>query len=145
MLGGIPGSGKTTYVTQLLSTLKNVKMICPDDIRYELTGDMSNQSQNSYIFNTVVPARIKAAIDDKSEVIIYDATNYDNRSRNSILKLFEGSGYLTEFHYFAPDLELSKERNSARSRVVPDFVLEKMARNWQYPDVGMFDKVIKLN
>lgn len=42
---GISGSGKTTYGNKL-----NVPVVCPDDIRKELTGDISNQSKNAEVF-----------------------------------------------------------------------------------------------
>lgn len=44
---GISGSGKTTLGNKLKS-----KVVCPDDIRKELTGNISNQSNNKEVFET---------------------------------------------------------------------------------------------
>lgn len=43
---GISGSGKTTYGNKL-----NAVVVCPDDIRKELTGDISDQSKNAEVFS----------------------------------------------------------------------------------------------
>lgn len=43
---GISGSGKTTYGNKL-----NVSVVCPDDIRKEITGNISDQSNNSKVFS----------------------------------------------------------------------------------------------
>ena len=43
---GISGSGKTTF----RNTLENYKCVSPDDIRKEITGDISNQEKNSEVW-----------------------------------------------------------------------------------------------
>jgi predicted kinase len=46
---GIPGSGKTTVLKKLANDY-NYSYICPDDIRFELTLDMSDQSRNKEVW-----------------------------------------------------------------------------------------------
>lgn len=49
---GISGSGKTTFGNKLLQDNKVDIVVCPDDLRKEITGSIDNQSQNKIVFDT---------------------------------------------------------------------------------------------
>ncbi len=44
MLIGIPGSGKSTWIKE---NSKGYEIVCPDVIRTEICGDISDQSKNN--------------------------------------------------------------------------------------------------
>jgi len=67
---GISGSGKSTY---LLNNYPTSICVCPDDIREELTGSVSDQSKNPQVWK-IAFERIKNAIDNNKDVVL-SATN----------------------------------------------------------------------
>jgi predicted kinase len=81
ILVGISGSGKSTWLKSI--DLTDYVVISPDDIRRELTGDVSNQTKNREVF-LLVNMRIVSAINDGINVI-FDATNVKSIDRKSLL------------------------------------------------------------
>jgi hypothetical protein len=67
MLVGIPGCGKSTYLRKVNSP--NVLIVCPDDIRRELTGDISDQSRNGDVW-VAAEERIKSGLSPLNFLII---------------------------------------------------------------------------
>jgi predicted kinase len=131
MTVGIVGSGKSTFV-QKLQSQTNAAVVCPDDIRAELSGDASDQSKNGYIFTKVVPERIKAglAVGD----VIYDATNYNRKNRRDVCILAKSLGAKVVAHVFRTPHDECRRRNAGRSRVVPDFVIDRQIQGYEEPD-----------
>lgn len=129
---GISGSGKSTLYNKVFKDEGFVK-ICPDDIRKELTGDISNQSKNKEVFEMV-----DVLIDDcvKNNVNCYlDATNLNTKLRKKLIKRLDNTNNpnLDEIEYWVlpVDIYLSYQRiqkdlkeNIDRSRV-PYEVLER--------------------
>lgn len=68
---GISGSGKSTWINA--NRKSNTVVISPDEIRRELTGNISDQSKN----NDVFVLAFKKAIDalNNGNDVIFDATN----------------------------------------------------------------------
>lgn len=67
---GISGSGKS----RLKRSLKTPKTsVCPDDIRKELTGNISDQSRNNDVFRIAL-GRAASAL-ERGENVYFDATN----------------------------------------------------------------------
>lgn len=78
---GISGSGKSTLYNEKYS---NYKIVCPDQIRLEITGNISDQSKNKEVFdiaNDLVEQFIKQDID-----FYYDATNVNTKYRKQFVK-----------------------------------------------------------
>ena len=130
MLVGIPGCGKSTYLRKVSSP--NVLIVCPDDIRRELTGNISDQSRNGDVWMTA-EERIYNGLSDGRYVIL-DATNVGTRNRVGLLNKVKGmkpgiSCYATVFDC-NPDV--SKERigrdieNGVDRSNVPGFVIDRM-------------------
>lgn len=143
MMVGIVGSGKSTHVSKLQAET-GATVISPDEIRKELTGDMSDQSRNGDIFNNIVPLRIVRAGGD----IIYDATNYNRKNRKGILTIAKANGYRVVALVMQTPFDECRRRNAARSeRVVPDFVLDRMTSGYEAPDknIERIDEIRLIN
>lgn len=142
MLIGPSGAGKSTYATSLLKQ-PDMALLSPDELRLELTGNMSDQSKNGFIFNTLLPIRMNG-LHGKRVNIVYDATNPDKKSRRAIVEHAHFLGYQVEAHVFRTPIEVCKVRNAARERKVPDFVIDKQFARWAEPtlDEG-FTKIVE--
>lgn len=139
------GSGKSTYAEiLLLSCVQDIRIICPDKMREELTGDMSDQSCNGFIFSELVPTRIGEARME-GEHIILDATNTTRKGRKAIVRYAKELGYRVEAHVLRVPIEVCQARNAARSRVIPSEVIERQFAQWQEPtlDEGI-DEVVEV-
>jgi protein phosphatase len=139
LLVGIPGSGKSTYAKRLAEEIETT-LICPDDIRAELCGDITDQSRNHYIFSVVVPERIRAA----KGHIVYDATNYNVKNRRNILKLARSLDFETIVCVMTTSFQECLRRNAARQRVVPKHVMDRMIIGYEAPSmvIEQIDKIV---
>jgi predicted kinase len=145
LLVGIVGSGKSTVAKRLVAE-HGATLVSSDDIRLEVCGDMTDQSKNGYIFGTVIPDRIKAAVAIGD--VVYDATNYSRKSRKDVCLLARSLGCKVVAHVLQTPFEECYRRNKARvERVVPEFVLDRMVSGYEEPDVNIekIDEVRKVN
>ena len=81
---GISGSGKTRLGGFMQNVDPSIAVICPDDVRKELTGDVSNQSRNKDVFKLCyerLTETLKAGKD-----VYFSATNLNSGDRK---KLFD--------------------------------------------------------
>ena len=81
---GISGCGKTTYGEYLKTRIKDLKIICPDDIRAELS-DISDQTNNGKVFS-IVNSKLEEAMKN-NENISYSATNLTKKNRKGMIEL----------------------------------------------------------
>jgi predicted kinase len=138
---GTPGSCKSTHAAAFLAEHPEYNLVCPDHYREQLTGDMSDQSANSYIFQTLIPQAIGSAALMRQHCL-YDATNVSIKARKPIIKLAKENGFWVVAKVMRTSYEDCVRRNAARDRVVPSFVLEKMRDAWQEPTLEEgFDEV----
>jgi len=141
MMVGLSGSGKGYYIKNRLledfpDVVKIIKennllpedvIVCPDDIRREVTGDISNQFSEVEVW-TIARKRTSDVLKNNG-VCIFDAVNISNKSRKSFLKTINCRKKYAVI--FKPDPELSKERikRDIESGVdrsnVPEFVIDK--------------------
>lgn len=127
MLVGPPGSGKSTLAKQL-SDEYGFDIISPDDIREELTGDASIQTQNRRVFD-VVYSRFKDKLLSGYNVV-YDATNCRPIYRHKIIEAVKP--YCSKIICIVADTSLvdCTMRNAERDHCqVPEKVIEKMYMN----------------
>jgi predicted kinase len=131
MLIGIPGSGKSTYLKTIDSP--NVVVVCPDNIRRELTGNISDQSRNRDVWALTDKRIIKNLFDGK--YVILDATNVGTRNRVNMLNKMKniiGNGLKTYATVFDGNPEISKIRiaNDIKNGVdrsnVPPEIIDRM-------------------
>jgi predicted kinase len=134
MLIGIPGSGKSTYLKSIPKD--NLRIVCPDDIRRELTGDISDQSKNGEVWD-------KAKQDILNNIsqgfyTILDATNVNTKARRNMLSLIRSKfpDINTYARLFDADPEISKQRikkditNKVDRSNVPDEVIDRMYQQY---------------
>lgn len=142
MLIGISGSGKSTYLREKILndvpelakvlkekniTLKDV-IVCPDDIRREVAGSVNEFKADGYIWNTLVPERLRENMKNYGYAIL-DGINVTGKSRRKFLKQFRATHKIAVV--FESDVALSKSRirkdineNVDRSNV-PDKVIDR--------------------
>ena len=133
---GAPFSGKTSWTTEFLYEHSNTVIICPDEIRKELTGDINNQACNQKVF-IKAHNRLEEAVECGVSNVIFDATNIAPRSRNAI---FERCMFGVDVHYviFHVTLEEALKRKANDSyRIaqgqrsdVPDMIIEKFVKEF---------------
>lgn len=126
---GVPGSGKTTFAKKL-SIARNAIHISSDDIRAELFGDATIQTNNTKVFNTM-HTRIFGHLTFGANVIA-DATNISEWARKQIIELTP-NGTKIVFVVMDTHLNESLSRNRLRDRYVPEQVIRNMWNKFQVP------------
>lgn len=106
---GISGSGKSTWILSLVNL--GFVVVCPDEIRKELTGSISDQSRNKDVFPLAFERTVAALNAEKS--VIFDATNVTSKTRKSMLDFLKENA-VVDFDalakVFNADLKICKER-----------------------------------
>lgn len=128
---GIPGSGKSTYTNKIISETDNVKVISPDEIRGELTGDVSDQSRNADVWG-LAHKRLHESLSSDCNVI-FDSTAVDKKSRKNLIKI--GKKYDAEIIAlaFPVTFETAVERQKGRDRQVPLDVIQRFSDKFTLP------------
>ncbi len=75
---GISGAGKSTLIKGLQVEDPSLEVVWPDEIRRELTGSVSDQSQNEQVFKIAYQRTFERLLAGKD--VAFDATNLDIRS-----------------------------------------------------------------
>lgn len=83
MMVGIPGSGKSTWISQNIDPDEYI-VISPDYIRKEVTGRISDISQDGIVWETA-KERVSEALQQGNNVIL-DATNVKAENRTRFIK-----------------------------------------------------------
>jgi predicted kinase len=120
VLVGLPGSGKSTW-------LRNTKgVLSSDAVRNLLTDDETDQTVQDRVFETLrYLLRQRLAIG--RPVTYVDATNLTPHERAPYIGIGAAYGCEVEAVFFDVPLEMCRERNASRHRVVPEDVMDKMA------------------
>jgi predicted kinase len=121
VLVGLPGSGKSKWAAE-----QDAGVLSSDAVRELLTGDAEDQSANRLVFpmlRNLLAARVKVGM----EATILDATSLTPKERRSWVRTAEALGCEAEAVFFDTPLALCKSRNAARSRVVPEDVMDRFA------------------
>jgi len=95
---GISGSGKSTWTKQFMETHKDWKVICPDQIRKDLTGNISDQSKNHEVWNLAYERLDKYTCEQKNILFDSTCTNLDTVKR--LLRNTENQGIPIYFKIF---------------------------------------------
>ena len=88
---GISGSGKS-FLGKLFEAYFDERLVtvCPDDVRRELTGDISDQSRNAEVFS-VCHRRAKEALRAGKDVY-FSATNLAKKDRDALADIAKSCG-----------------------------------------------------
>ena len=129
-MSGVSGSGKST-ISKKLKLEINAEIIETDEIRFELTGNASDQSQNWRVFG-IAKHRIRDNL-SVGKNVIFDATNLSIKDRRDFVDI--GKEFDCEIHAYIvkPSLSVCKERNSLRDRKVPVEIIDKQYAKFVMP------------
>ena len=127
LLVGLPGSGKSTWARQ-----QGTAVISTDDIRFLLSDDAENQTIHRPVFATV-RYLVRRRLELRRPVTYVDATNVTVWERRGYIKLAQLFGARAEAVFFDTPLEICKERNRTRDRVVPDWAIDNLAARLVVP------------
>jgi predicted kinase len=130
VLTGLPGSGKSTWLSQ-----RGSGGISSDAVRHLLADDETDQSIHAQVFQTV-RYLLEQRIAIGRPVTYIDATNLTPEERRPYIEIARARGCEIESVYFDVPLAVCMERNARRARVVPPEAMEKMAAKLIAPDVS---------
>ena len=102
---GISGSGKSRLYN--LNYQDYVK-ICPDDIRKELTGSISDQSKNKEVFELEQKRIDDCIANDKN--VFYDATNINTEYRKKFVNKYKETNVRIVYVILPADVNISYQR-----------------------------------
>lgn len=138
---GIPGSGKSTWIKQKYDYARlfqgGVIILSSDEVRKELFGDENDQTHNEEVFQYIKDTAVRQL--QNGYRVIIDATNITRKSRKSITDYVEQelSGFyeygLIKFVVIATPYYKCLENNRKRSRQVPEHVIERMYKQFEFP------------
>jgi predicted kinase len=140
VLVGLPGSGKSTYLEQIGATA-----LSSDAIRQLLADDETDQTIHDRVFQTI-RYLLRQRLDLGRPVTYIDATNLTPEERRPYIGIGKSRGCELEAVYFDVPLEVCRERNARRHRVVPEEAMAQMAARLVPPSVAEgFDHVTALS
>ena len=148
MLCGIPTSGKSTYVSELLLDYPDAVVLSTDNYIERVARETGKT------YNEVFESSIKKAGDhlyrqlygarDEGKVVIWDQTNLTSKTRKKKLKNFPFS-YTKRCVYFEVSIDEALERNKRREgKFIPKEVLKRMYSQFEIPTENeRFNTIIK--
>ena len=129
VLVGLPGSGKSTYLERI-----GAAGLSSDAIRKLLADDETDQTIHDRVFQTLrYLLRHRLALG--RPVTYIDATNLTPGERQPYIGIGREYGCELDAVFFDVPLDVCRERNIRRHRVVPEDALAKMAAKLVPPTV----------
>jgi predicted kinase len=136
VLIGLPGSGKSTYLARL-----GVTGLSSDELRRLLADDETDQSVNGPVFDCL-RYLLRQRLSLGRPVTYIDATNLTPDERRPYIGIARSFGCEVEALFFDVPLDVCRERNAQRHRVVPEEAMLKLAGKLQKPELDEgFDRI----
>jgi predicted kinase len=129
LLVGLPGSGKSTYLEK-----QGVMGLSSDAIRQLLADDPTDQTIHARVFATL-RYLLRHRLLIGRPVTYIDATHLTLDERRPYVEIARTFQCDIEAVFFDVPLEICRERNRLRHRVVPDEAMAKMASKLVPPTV----------
>ncbi|HXG32680.1 MAG TPA: AAA family ATPase [Bryobacteraceae bacterium] len=129
VLVGLPGSGKSTYLER-----QGVTALSSDAVRVLLADDPTDQTIHRRVF-AVLRYLLRHRLEIGRPVTYVDATHLTPWERRPYIRLGQLYGCAVEALFFDVPVEVCRERNRRRDRVVPDEALDRMAAKLVPPSV----------
>lgn len=139
---GLPGCGKSTWAEKHLTDKFHTKILSSDKYREIILGDVNRQDNNDKVFTALYQDMINF-LHANCDVIL-DATNLTRKSRAKVFNLLRDNKIECEkiAVVFAVAEDICRMRNWERDRTVPDYVIDRMLRQFELPFLGEgFDKI----
>lgn len=124
MLIGPPGSGKSSLAKFISANCIDYIKVSPDDLRQEMLGNATDQSNNQMIFAEAY-RRIQTNLSIKHNVI-FDATNCRLFHRRKAIKSLKQYCDILIGVQLSTSLDKCLENNFNRDRYVPEDVIKLM-------------------
>lgn len=135
-LFGLPCSGKSTwYEKNIKPSFPPHKYINADDIKFEF-HDYREENESMYVEEAIEMARVRAiAAFNAGDIVVFDAGAINGKYTNRLLAYAKSKGYYTSMTFVNTPYEICLERNSKRTRKVPEqIILDKEVKKmsiWQ--------------
>lgn len=129
VLVGLPGSGKSTYLERI-----GAIGLSSDAIRRWLADDETDQSIHVRVFETL-RYLLRQRLLIGRPVTYIDATNLTPQERSPYIGIGKAFGCELEAVFFDVPLDVCRQRNAARHRVVPDEAMLAMGAKLEPPSV----------
>ena len=148
LLIGLPGSGKSSLVRQLVTECQQRPIISTDAIRAQLFGDENIQGSWLLVWYQV-QSQFQQAVEriaqGQASEAIYDATNAARKQRREAIALARTTGFthITGLWIDTP-VQVCLERNQRRQRQVPEEVILHMYRQLQDAPPSLADGLDQL-
>lgn len=133
MMVGLSGSGKSTFASKYNSPNSHLdtRRISTDLIRARICGNAKDQSRNNEVFE-IAHKKIIDSLKSNYNVI-FDATNLTIKDRRSILQKIKNMPCKKRCVIMATPVDICRERNGIRNRVVPDDVITRQVNKFETP------------
>jgi predicted kinase len=126
---GLPGSGKSTWLLE-----RGVTALSSDWLRHVLADDMTIQTIHARVFQSLrYLLRHRLAI-GRPETYV-DATHLTPEERRPYIQIARWYGCGVEAVFFDVPLDVCRQRNQARERVVPDDAMLLLAAKLKPPEL----------